>query len=98
MVIKVIEGEREYTLTFIELCEQCQIPPEALSALLAHGLLETSVEETQFDVAMIHRIQSAARLQRDLQLNTQGAVLALELMDKIEALREELRMLRRFLS
>ena len=58
------------------------------------GVLEvtTTVDasEWRFAGGALRRARTAARLQRDLELNLVGVALALDLMDEIERLRRDL--------
>lgn len=89
------------TISFEEVCEHKWVSRTLLIELLEHGLLGepmTPLEELQFDLEMIQRLQSALRLQQDLGVNSSGAVVILELRDKLDALQEELDILRRHLQ
>ena len=90
--------EPDQVLSFTDICHVHQIPEEALTELLEHGLFRHMTDpfaHVDFDVHMVHRIQSARRLQRDLGVNTPGVVLVLELQDALTALRSEIEILRR---
>jgi chaperone modulatory protein CbpM len=91
----------EISLTAIEVCEQCELSEQALIELLEHGILSDmlfpSIKTMRFNGEHVARLQSASRLQQDLNLNTPGAVLALELFDELEALRQEIQILKRHL-
>ena len=76
----------------------CQLSEELLMDLMEHGLLgelSLSPKEIQFDNDMLARIRAAHRLQHDLELNLQGVILALELLDEMSKMRDELDVLRR---
>jgi len=86
------------SISFFDLCEKQGISEDVLLDMLEHGLIpEVSMPTThmEFDLSMINRIQSACRLQTDLGINSPGVVLALELMDELEQLHSELRVLQR---
>jgi len=89
------------TITLKEVCQQTMISKTILLELLEHGLLGeiyASIDELQFDFQKLQRLQSALRLQNDLGVNPPGAVVILELLDKLNALQEELSILRRHLE
>lgn len=87
------------TLTFVEVCHHCHLSEEELLDWIAHGLLgedvHPSVEKTQFNHEMIVRIRRAYRLRNELEVNVQGAILVLELLDQIAGMRDELAILKR---
>lgn len=95
---KVMTGlllDEQATLTWIEVCEQSQLPEACVLDWIQHGLFgETSIQN-KFDQAMLTRIRIADRLHRELELNTQGAILALELLDELSEMQKELAILRR---
>ena len=67
---------------------------------LEHGLItdiSTPNKHLMFEPEHLQRILSACRLHTDLEINTHGVILALELMDELKELRRELDILRRHL-
>ena len=85
-------------LTFIEVCTQVGISEAELHELLEQGLLAELDAQAQFDATQLVRIQKAMRLRNDLGLNPSGAVLALELLDEINQLKQALDILSRNLD
>ncbi len=74
----------------------CQLPVDVIIEFVELGLFETlSFNELRFDAEKLSRIRSAARLFHDLKINAPGVVLALELLDEVEALRDEVAILQR---
>lgn len=76
-----------------DLCQACSISSEYIIELVDEGVLEPAGDEyTQwrFTANTIQRARTAARLQRDLEINIAGVALALELLDEIEILRGQL--------
>lgn len=99
---EVIQGvvlNDDVILSFVEVCHQCQLPEDILMDWIAHGLLgdeiSTSVQAAQFNHEMINRIRSASRLHHELEVNIQGVVLVLELLDQIADMRDQLTILKR---
>lgn len=85
-------------VSFVEVCKTCHISEDFLIELVEHGLVKMTIkniEQQTFDYHTICRIQSAKRLQHDLDVNTAGVVLALELLDELKHVREELAILQR---
>lgn len=93
----VITGQvvvEEETLSLEALCENCGLTPQTITTYIQEGLIEGqsgAPERWTFSRLTMIRIRKAARLEQDLRLNPAGAVLALELMDEIEALRNRLK-------
>ncbi len=88
------------SLTLVEVSEQVGIPEHMLRELLEQGVLhEFDVNQLNqhihFEATQLARLQTAARLQDDLGVNVPGAVLAMELIDEISALKQALEILKR---
>ncbi|WP_133130385.1 chaperone modulator CbpM [Legionella yabuuchiae] len=98
---KIIAGilmDDNASVTFIEVCEQYDISEEELIEMVEHGVVEiqaNNIKRSTFDYYSLTRIQSALRLKYDLGINTQGVALALELLDQLNALQDELDILKR---
>lgn len=98
---KMITGiivDKTTRITFIEVCERYNIPKKDLADLIEYGIIEADVENferSQFDFETLERIFSALRLKQDLGINTPGIALALELLDKIERIEQEIDILKR---
>jgi len=85
--------EEEIHLTLIELCQACRTPEEQIAEWVREGVLEPIGERTQdwrFAGHALRRARLASRLARDLEVNTAGIALALDLMDQIAALQAQL--------
>jgi chaperone modulatory protein CbpM len=90
----IVKETLEFTLE--DVSDYCQLPVEVVIELIGLGLFDTpTVTELRFNTEHLSRIQSAARLFHDLKINAPGVVLAVELLDEIEALRQELAILER---
>lgn len=84
-----------------EFCQLADMPEEYLIEIVEQGILEPSgqaPEDWLFDAAALAVARRAARLQRDLQIDWAGIALALSLLDELEQLRAENRMLRQRLG
>lgn len=87
---------RELRLSVDEFCDLCGVHAETVIELVEHGLLEpqgSGFATWSFAADSIRRVQIARRLQRDFALNTEGAALAVELLEEIDRLRQRLRLL-----
>jgi chaperone modulatory protein CbpM len=80
-------------LTLRELCDACAVNAEFIAELIDEGVLEPAGTEKShwcFTGFSLHRVRTAKRLQRDLGINLAGVALALELLDEVRQLREQL--------
>jgi chaperone modulatory protein CbpM len=90
--------EETTTITFKEVCNKYQIPKELLIEMIEYGLFScqtTKMELLKLNQNDLHKIESAFRLHRDLGINLPGVALALDLLEKIDKLDEELNILRK---
>ncbi len=81
-------------LTLGQLCRTSAVHAEAVHAMVDEGILEpvsADVRHWRFPGSSIRRVRIVVRLQRELGVNLAGAALALELIDRIERLRRQLR-------
>lgn len=101
VVTGVLIDDATDTISFAQVCTRYQIPESFLVSLLEQGVFDTMRQPIQadaFNLSMIKRICSAHRLQHDLGVNIEGVVLALELLDELEQLRQELSILKRHVT
>jgi chaperone modulatory protein CbpM len=86
--------EIDLELSLAQLCEACGVEDDDIVLLVEAGILEPSgdsISHWRFAGASLQRARRALRLQQDLGLNAAGAALALDLIDEMNRLREELR-------
>ena len=85
--------DEQTEITVVELCELCSVPPETVDALIDEGILEPrhAGNMPRLPYSSVRITSTVVRLQRDLGVNLAGAALALELLEKIDRLRAELR-------
>lgn len=86
--------EEEIELTLIELCQACNAPQEQITVWVQEGVLEprgARAQEWRFGGTALQRAQLALRLMRDLEINSAGVALALDLLDEIAALETRLK-------
>ena len=92
-LLQGIVVEEELHLTITEICQACSIEEEHIHAWVSEGVLEpqgATYNEWRFSGQSLRRAKIASRLIRDLELNTPGVALALDLLEEIEALRRQL--------
>ncbi len=89
---EILDETREVTLA--DLTRTCRVHAEWVLELVEEGVLEPlqpGGPQWRFAATSVVRIQKAQRLQRDLGVNLPGIALALELLDRIDALEARLR-------
>jgi chaperone modulatory protein CbpM len=94
-------NEETLTFTLAEFSEQYDVQEKMLFEMLEHSLIEPqelTAEGLYIDVRALRRMQSAVRLQRDLDINLPGIALVLELVEQLEHVRGELEILQRHID
>lgn len=84
-----------------EFCRLAELPEECLIEIVEQGIVEPigdAPEQWLFDDAALDVARRAARLQRDLDIDWSGIALALSLLDELDELRAENRMLKQRLG
>ena len=87
----VVDDDTEMTL--VELCQACSVQEDDVRVWVSEGVLHPSADPGQpmrFRGASLRRARVAVRLTRDLEVNTPGVALALDLLDEIAELRSRL--------
>jgi chaperone modulatory protein CbpM len=90
--LDVIVGEN-WQLTLTEFHERYHVTEDVLRDMLEEGLFhprKIDKETLYLDLKALQRIRTAWHLQRDLGVNLPGAALALDLLQELEELRQEL--------
>ena len=92
-----IEGaivEDEVHMSIVELSQASRTPQDLIMSWVSEGVLSpagSSPEDWRFSGNSLQRAKTAAHLTHDLELNTPGVALALDLLDEITRLRNQLR-------
>lgn len=84
------------TFTLSELSQSCDVPADLIIDMVELGLLEPtgkSPDEWHFTSAQLRRSKTAIRLREDLGINLPGAALALDLLDELQELRQQINLL-----
>ncbi len=97
-VLKGVLLDESYELSFQELCDTCATSEEWVLQLVEEGALEPlnfteNMQQTaqwRFTAVSLHKARIAKRLQRDLQINSAGVALALDLLEQIDQLQTQL--------
>ena len=85
-------------LTLEALAAAGDLHPDLVARFVSYGLITPALPEKgapEFEAAWVHRLRKIRRLRRDLHMNLAGLAVALDLLDRIEALQRELAQLRR---
>jgi len=88
-----IEGsivENEVHMTIVELSHASRTPEDLIMSWVSEGVLSptgSSPQDWRFSGESLRRAKTAAHLMHDLELNTPGVALALNLLDEIAQLR-----------
>lgn len=83
--------ENEVHMTTLELCHAISLEQEYLVAWVNEGILNPvghSPDDWQFSGDTMSRAKKALRLYRDLEINTPGVAIVLDLLDEIARLRK----------
>ncbi len=91
---KLLEEDSE--VSFAQLCEACAVHAESVEAMIEEGIIAPiggGARHWRFTRISVVRVRSVLRMQRDLHVNLAGAALALELLERIEALSDRVRAL-----
>ncbi|OHX11212.1 chaperone modulator CbpM [Chromobacterium sphagni] len=85
--------EEQLELTLVELCQACHADEAFVVRWVWEGVLEPSGDTPQnwrFRGDALRRARMAWRLSRDLEIDSAGVALALDLLDELAALRARL--------
>jgi chaperone modulatory protein CbpM len=88
--------EEEIPLTLAELCQACFASEEYVMTWVFEGVLEpvgNAPQEWRFTGQSLRRARLALSLTRDLEVNSPGVALALDLLDEIAELKARLQRL-----
>lgn len=84
-----------------ELCEVVDLPAAFVIEIVEHGILEPQgrqPDEWLFDSAALSIARRAVKLHHELQMEWDGVALALDLLEELEQVRAENRILRQRLG
>jgi len=86
--------EEEVELTIVELVRACRTTEQQIEVWVAEGVLQPRGETRagwRFHGDSLARMRLATRLMQDLEINSAGVALALDLLDRIAELESRLR-------
>ena len=96
MTNKILTGillDEQVELSLNDLCQACSTSADWILELVDYGAIDPIGSEKlhwRFSAQSLQRARTAKRLQRDLEINLAGVVLALDLLDEITVLRNRL--------
>ena len=85
--------EEEVHMSIVEISQATCAPEDLIMSWVSEGVLSpagSSPEDWRFSGESLKRAKTAAHLTHDLDLNTPGVALALDLLDEISRLRNQL--------
>ncbi|MNE30936.1 Chaperone modulatory protein CbpM [compost metagenome] len=88
-------------LNMNEFCQSVGLAPDYVIEIVEHGIVEPqgrTPDEWRFDDSASALARRAAKLRDDLQIEWEGVALALELLEEVQQLRAENRMLKQRLG
>lgn len=91
---------REQSVSLRELCRLGRLSPAFAAELIDEGIIEPSNPEDdplrwRFPMAAAERARIAVQLAQDLGVNTPGAALAVDLLERLRAMEARMRSLER---
>jgi len=89
---KLLEEDSEISLA--QLCQACEVHAESVEAMIEEGIIAPiggGARHWRFTRISVVRVRSVLRMQRDLHVNLAGAALALDLLERIEALNDRIK-------
>ena len=92
MIATVVDDDQMFTLA--DLCRACDVHAELIADMIDYGIIEPQGEvatQWQFTGSCLSRVTTVVRLQRDLEVNLAGAALALDLIEEVSELRQQLK-------
>ena len=91
---QIVQGEpldESIELTLQDICRICGVQEAVVVELVEEGLVEPNrAQQWTFSGLAVTRIQTALRLQQDLDINLTAVALTLDLLDEIDKLRRQL--------
>lgn len=85
-----IQETESYSLN--ELCELCDVQTDIIIEMIAYSIIEPmgkAEKKWLFNEVALVKVQTALRLQRDLQINLSGLALVLDLIEELDELRNK---------
>lgn len=101
----IIDGqqltEADIWLDINDVCERCCLQPELLGELVELGLVTQEMmhpEQRLFRTTVLPTLHQALRLKHELDLDWQGVAVAMDLLEQVRELRQQVHALERQLT
>lgn len=92
--MKTITVEEHTTILSVnDICERCVVDQETVIRMVEQGIVDPEgeqVSEWRFNSSNYLIIRKALRLKNDLAINESGVALALDLLDQIQSMKQEI--------
>jgi len=79
----------EHQVSTLEVCRAYGIEHSFLISMIEYGIIEVHDDQIM-DTSALHRVGIASRLHRELQVNTAGIAIILDLLDALESAKTRL--------
>jgi chaperone modulatory protein CbpM len=93
MILEAVDAQGGTLLSMSEICRCCGVHAEVIIEMVEYGVVEPARVDADrrwlFADQTLARLNRAQRLRRDLQLDLPGLALSLDLLDEIDALRQQ---------
>ena len=93
VVIQAVDPQGNTLLSMRDICQRCGVHAELVIEMVEYGVVEPAAVDTRrrwlFAGDSLARLNRAQRLRRDLHLDLPGLALSLDLLDEIDALRQQ---------
>ncbi|HSW69622.1 MAG TPA: chaperone modulator CbpM [Gammaproteobacteria bacterium] len=99
IAVKTSEPLRDLGLE--ELCHAYHTTPDFILELISYGTIEpqgNSIATWRFDSHQLQVVRTAVHLHHDLEVNHAGIALAIDLLEQIESLQNELNVLNKYFN
>ena len=91
---EIVDESVQYGLK--DVCEVCGVHAERVVEMVEAGIIHARGDKPtswRFSAVTVMRSRKALRLQRDLEINTPGLAVTLDLLDEVETLRAQVQSL-----
>lgn len=97
-LIIIADYSDESLLTLEELCRICHVQNEQANDFIAFEIIKPIAQtKNLFSILQLQRMQTALRLQRDLEVNAAGIAVILDLLEELKSLRSHALLLEKHL-
>ncbi len=91
MTVTIYKVDTNPQFSLEEFCDACHVTPDFIQELMEFGMIEP--RKNHFTAEHLKRVRKALQLQHDFEVNLAGAVLAIDLLEKMEEMRRRIELL-----